>query len=198
MAAAASGIGRLTTLLGAAARGAGRGLGAAAKGVGRAVVKSPRYARLGARRFVKSIPKGAWNKTKFFGGKALGTAGTGWMLYDMGHAMLGSNELSADQKALLQEELLNALGADPLGVDLYQQQLMASELNREVAARLNNRMSPEDMRSRVRGAELTRMLQDHEEALMKNALTESQLQQSSAFAPNYSELANSLDRRYRQ
>lgn len=181
--------------MGAFASGAAR-LGSFLRGVGPAVARAPRYVRPAMRAFSRSIPKGKMAKAKFFGLGALNLGANAWFLSDMAHEIFGSDELSSDQKKLLEDELMNALASDSVGQEMYQQQLMSGDLDRMRSFQQRAQMTPQDLQSNVRAAALTRMLQDHEENLMKNALTESQLQQSSAFAPNYSELSNALDRRY--
>jgi hypothetical protein len=145
------------------------------------------------------MPKGALNKAKYVGKRGLQAAGAGLGvlgIYDVGADMFGSSALSDEEKKLLEDEMMSALGSDPIGQEMYQQQLLSNQLSRMRELRQRIPMTSQEASSQIRASELTRMLQDHEENLMRNALTESQIQQSSAFAPNYSDLVNQLDRRY--
>lgn len=174
--------------------------------VGSALLKGakyiPRLARASGYKYLKGIPKGGLNKAKYFG-KSAGKAGLATLaglgnVY-MANEMLDAaipNELSEDQRNLLQQDMMSALSADSLGEDMYQQQLLQQQLRRMNQLNQRQTVTREGMQSQLKAAALQRMLEEHNELLMRNALTEQQLNQSRAFSPDYGELVNQIDRRY--
>lgn len=160
--------------------------GAAAKFGGRAAKGGLRFA-WGPKRKI-----GALRRTGRVGGALLAGAGaalTGKQIYDV----FSDDEMSSDEMQNLETQLLMSLASDPTGKELYNQRQVSDMLEKMRLRSLRTPRSPEEIKSEVQSQALRKMIADHEETLLKNAITESKLSQSGAFNPSYSDIISRYD-----